>query len=117
MSIVEGDKIDMVLTDKEKTHAILVIADHLDWQEDEGEHLVLLQHKINAYIYFIESGQFEQNRPDLAGLPVSIRIAAKFPPSEEGMKFCRLIGKVVSEIESSLELEVPSSGVKMRFDD
>ena len=41
MSIAEGDKIDMVLTDKEKTHAILVIADHLDWQEDEGEHLVL----------------------------------------------------------------------------
>ena len=117
MSIAEGDKIDMVLTDKEKTHAILVIADHLDWQEDEGEHLVLLQHKLNAYIYFIESGQFGQSRPDLAGVPVSIRIAAKFPPSEGGMKFCRLVGKVVGEIGSSLELEVPSSGVKMRFDD
>jgi hypothetical protein len=117
MSIVEGDKIDMVLTDKKKTHAILVIADHLDWQEDEGEHLVLLQHKINAYIYFIESGQFEQSRPDLAGLPVIIQIAAKFPPSEEGMKLCRLFGKVVGEMGSSLELEVPSSGAKIRFDD
>ena len=117
MSIVEGDKIDMVVTDKEKTFAILVIADHLDWQEHEGEHLVLLQDKINAYIYFIESGQFEQNRPDLAGLPVTIQIAAKFPPSEEGMKFCRLAGKVVGEIGSSLELEVPSTGAKMRFDD
>jgi hypothetical protein len=43
MSIVEAGKIDMVLTDKEKTFVVLVIADHLDWkEEDEGEHLVLL---------------------------------------------------------------------------
>jgi hypothetical protein len=115
MSIVEGDKIDMVLTDKEKKYSILVIADHLDWQEDEGEHLVLLQNKLNAYIHFLESGQFEQNRPDLAGLPVAIRIAAKFPPSEEELKLLRLFAKNVADIGASLELEVPASGIKLKL--
>jgi hypothetical protein len=72
MSIVQGNKIDMVVTDKEKTRVALVIADHLDWEEDESEHLVLLQDKINAYLHFIESGQLKQSRPDLAGhLPLS----------------------------------------------
>ena len=115
MSIVEGNKIDMVVTDKEKTRVALVIADHLDWEEDESEHLVLLQDKINAYLHFIESGQLKQNRPDLAGLPVSIEVSGKYPLSEEATKFYRLIGKIVAEVGSSLELVLPSSGTRTQF--
>jgi hypothetical protein len=115
MSIVEGNKIDMVVTDKEKTRVALVIADHLDWEEDESEHLVLLQDKINAYLHFIESGQLKQNRPDLAGLPVSIQVSAKYPLSEEATKFYRLIGKIVAEVGTSLEVVLPLSGTRTQF--
>ena len=115
MSIVEGDKIDMVLTDKEKTYVVLVIADHLDWKEDEGEHLVLLQNKLNVYIHFLESGQFEQNRPDLVSLPVTIQVAAKFAPSEQGLALCRLFAKDAADVGASLEIEVPASGTRLKF--
>jgi hypothetical protein len=115
MSIDETDKIDLMLTDKEKTRVDLVISDHLDWDEDEGEHLVLLQDKINAYLHFIESGQLVRERPDLAGLPVVIRVSGKHPPSEEAAKFYRLAGKIVGEAGSSLELVLPLSGTKTQF--
>jgi hypothetical protein len=115
MSVDEGNKIDMVITDKAKTRVALVIADHLDWENDESEHLVLLQDKINAYLHFIESGQLNQNRPDLAGLPVSIEVSAKSPPSAEATKFYRLIGKIVAEVGSSLELVLPLSGTGTQF--
>ena len=115
MSIDETDKIDLMFTDKENTRVDLVISDHLDWEEEEGEHLLLLQDKINAYLHFIESGQLAQERPDLAGLPVLIRVSGKYPPSEEATKFYRLAGRVVAEAGSSLELVLPLSDTKMQF--
>jgi hypothetical protein len=115
MSIDEADKIDLMFTDKEKTRVDLVISDHLDWEEDEGEHLLLLQDKINSYLHFIESGQLTQERPDLAGLPVLIRVSGKYLPSEEATKFYRLAGRIVAEAGSALELVLPTSGTKMQF--
>jgi hypothetical protein len=116
MSVDETDKIDLLVTDREKTHVLLVIADHLDWEEfDEGYHLELLQDKINAYLHFIESDQLEKARPDLAGLPVIIRVDAKYPPSEEAEKFYRSVGPIVAEAGSSLELHLPLSDTTTRF--
>ncbi len=115
--IGESDKIDFVITDKEKTHVILVITDHLDWEEfDEGHHLELLQEKINTYLFYaVDSGQLAENRPDLIGLPVTISVAAKYAPSEEGLKSYRLAGKAVADAGCSLELEMPKSKTKVRF--
>jgi hypothetical protein len=48
-------------------------------------------------------------------LPVTISVAAKYPPSKEALKFYRLVGKVVADAGCSLELEMPKSGTKMRF--
>jgi hypothetical protein len=115
MSIDQTDKIDFLLTDKEKTQVILVISDHLDWEEDEGEHLLLLQDKLNAYLAFIESGQMTQERPDLADLPVVIQVSAKYPLSKEATKFYAMAGETVTEAGVALELELPSSGTKTRF--
>ncbi len=115
--IGESNKIDVVVADKEKTQVTLVITDHLDWEEfDEGFHLELLQEKINAYLFFaVDSDQLAENRPDLVDLPVTISVAAKYPPSEEALKFYRMVGKVVADAGCSLELEMPKSGTKMRF--
>ena len=36
----------------------MLLTDHLDW-ENEKDHLLLLQDKINAYIGFIQDKQYE----------------------------------------------------------
>ena len=116
MSVDETDKIDLLVTDREKTHVLLVIADHLDWEEfDEGHHLELLQDKINAYLDFVESGQLVEARPDLTGLPVIIRVDAKYPPSKKAEKFYRAVGPVATEVGVSLELHLPSADETTRF--
>jgi hypothetical protein len=116
MSVDETDKIDILVTDKEKTYVLLVIADHLDWDEfDEGHHLELLQDKINAYLHFVESGELVQRRPDLKGLPVTIQVDAKYPPSKKAVEFYRIAGPIVAEAGVSLQLHVPSTGTTTRF--
>src|SRR5690349_2361660 len=116
MAIDDLDKIDLLVTDEEKTFVRLVITDHLDWEElDQGHHLELLQDKINAYLHFVEDGQLAATRPDLKGVPVVIRVDAKYPPSEEATKFYRLAGPVAAEAGVSLELRAPPSGRTTRF--
>jgi hypothetical protein len=116
MSVDEPDKIDLLVTDKEKNHVLLVIADHLDWEEfDEGHHLELLQDKINAYLHFVEGGELVEMRPDLKGLPVIIQVDAKYPPSRKAVEFYRIAGPIVAEAGVSLQLHVPSSDTTTRF--
>lgn len=49
MSVVESNKIDAMGKSKEKKELSLLITDHLEW-ENEYEHLVILQDKINSYL-------------------------------------------------------------------
>ena len=86
MSIDELNKIDRIITYKENQYVVLLLSDHLDW-ENEGEHLALLQSKLNAYLDFIENGELGRHRPDLKEWPVTIRVAGKYPLSAEAAKF------------------------------
>jgi hypothetical protein len=106
MSIDETSKIDFWWRDKEKGLAVLAISDHLDWDQDEGEHLLLLQEKLNTYLHFIESGEMVKMKPDMAGLPVVIQILAKYPLSEQATTFYRLAEKTISGAGFSLEFEL-----------
>jgi hypothetical protein len=116
MSVDEPDKIDFLVTDSEKTYVLLIIADHLDWKEfDEGDHLELLQDKINAYLHFVEDGELVKVRPDLKGLPVTIQVDAKYPPSNKAVQFYRAAGPMVAKAGVSLQLHVPSSDTTTRF--
>jgi len=115
MAIDDIDKIDMLFKDKEG-HAVLVIADHLEWAEFEDRaHLVLLQAKINTYLEFIDSGQLAKERPDWKELPVVIQVDGIDEPNEKGLEFYRTAGKVVAEAGASLVLHVPDSGTTKRF--
>jgi hypothetical protein len=116
MSVDETDKIDILVTDEEKTYVLLVITDHLDWEEfDEGYHLELLQDKINAYLSFVESGELLKIRPDLKGLPVTIQVDAKYPASRKAVEFYRIAGPIVAKAGVSLQLHVPESDTTTRF--
>ena len=54
MSVVDTGEIDIwAIPDWDQSKVELVITDHLGWRpEEEMEHLVLLQEKINTYIAF-----------------------------------------------------------------
>ena len=110
MTVEEPKVIDISAFDKRKRHVYLVIADHLGWGEDEEEHhLLCLQAKINAYLYFIESGQLKEQLPDWAGFPITIKVVAKYVPRGEGTKFHKLVAKIVEDAGVTYELEVDRS--------
>jgi hypothetical protein len=67
VTVEHVDKIDFVTGEQKTGDMILTISDHLDWDEDEGEHLLVLQNKLNTYLEFIESGQIYAKVPQAVG--------------------------------------------------
>jgi hypothetical protein len=107
MSIDQRNVIDFLVHDKKDHHgAILVISDHLDWDQDVGAHLELLQDKLNHYIWFIESGKMVETMPDLKGLPVSIIVRGKYPLSGGARKYYELASQRAIELGFSLEFDL-----------
>ena len=97
--------------DRAKTKMILLIADHLDWKENEGEHLFLLQSKLNAYLDYIESGQLFATYLWAKGVPIIISVDGKYPLSAEAEKFYTTAKKIVADLGFSLEFtHSPSRG-------
>jgi hypothetical protein len=105
MSVDQTDKIDFLWKDEHRNCVMLTIADHLDWKEDQGEHLLLLQQKLNTYLYFIESGQLLKTKPEYKGLPVVVHVRAKYELGDEAAKFYSLAKKSASEVGVSLEFD------------
>ncbi|WP_316250199.1 DUF6572 domain-containing protein [Bacillus tropicus] len=65
MALHDTDKIDLVSMDNNNEDIVyLTIFDALDW-EDEEEHALLLQDKINTYLTFIENGEIYDTVPEL----------------------------------------------------
>jgi len=95
MTVEDTDKIDFVTGEPRSGVMVLTISDHLDWNENEGEHLLVLQGKLNTYLEFIESGQIYVKFPQAAGRKIVIQVMGKFPLSEEASKFYRLAGNAI----------------------
>lgn len=77
MSITNPRVIDFWAIPKRELHdLVLVITDHLEWggKAEQGEHLLLLQEKINTYIAFIESGEIYTEIPGALGKHPIIRV-------------------------------------------
>jgi hypothetical protein len=83
MSIDQTDAIDFATVDKASGDVWLTISDHLPWNENESDHLVLLQNKLNAYLRFIESGEIFKKVPDAKGRRIVINLVGKFPLSQK----------------------------------
>lgn len=111
MSIDQPAVIDFLWKDDKDNRAVLTISDHLDW-EDEGEHLILLQDKLNHYLEFIESGQLVKSKPEFKGLPVLIHVAAQHPLSEQAGRFYEMVKERVAELGFSLEFDLGGKLIK-----
>lgn len=87
MSIEQTQVVDFVSVDKDSGEIWLTISDHLPWDKDEGEHLDLLQRKLNAYLRFIESGELPKKYPNAIGREPVINLIGKYPLSKQATVF------------------------------
>ena len=111
MSIDQPAVIDFLWKDGPNNRAVLTISDHLDWEE-EGEHLLLLQDKLNHYLEFIESGQLVEAKPEFKGLPVLIHVAAQYPLSEHAARFYEMVKERVAELGFLLDFDLGGKLIK-----
>jgi hypothetical protein len=95
-TIEQKDKIDAIGIDKETEITILKIFDHLDWN-DELNHLLLLQEKINSYLSFMESGEIYEAYPDSQDRKLMIQIDFLEKPSENAIKFLDTVSKIMND--------------------
>ncbi|HEY2873963.1 MAG TPA: DUF6572 domain-containing protein [Reyranella sp.] len=106
MSIDQSNVIDFLVHDTERHHAVLIISDHLPWARGEGEHLKLLQDKLNHYIWFFESGKMVETMPELAELPLSIVVWAKYPLSDGAKRYYELAKRRALDLGFALEFDL-----------
>ena len=96
MSIIDKKTIDGAgLTDDKGI--ILLITDHLDWN-DEYQHLVLLQEKINVYITFLEEKQYEEIYKEVEIAYGVIEIHFLHNLTDNAKKFLQAVQNQVTEL-------------------
>ncbi|MEL7570772.1 MAG: DUF6572 domain-containing protein [Eubacteriaceae bacterium] len=96
MSVIDTNKIDGMGISKDGKKLILLITDHLDWN-NEYDHLSKLQEKINSYIGFLENKQYNEIYPDKEFSSYFIEVHFKYEISDNCSKFIKVISKQLLE--------------------
>jgi hypothetical protein len=109
MTIEQPNIIDFFSVEHGSGDVVLTISDHLVWDRNEGEHLILLQTKLNKYLHFIESGEIYERYPQVEGKNVVINLVSKYPLSEQASLFFKKASAAIGEAGFSLQLELPDS--------
>jgi hypothetical protein len=94
MSVEQTDVIDIVSLDKRSDRVFLTVSDHLPW---DGEHLLTLQEKLNAYLRFLESGEVYDHYPSAKGREFVIQVLAMYRPNEQAVAFFELAASSVAD--------------------
>lgn len=106
MSVENSQVIDAISINPQEV-VVLTISDHLEW-DDQNEHLIVLQNKINAYLEVIENGEIYESYPDAQDKSFQIGIAFKFSPNETAIEFLRRVKEVLSESGYELDYYIVS---------
>ena len=91
MTIEQTGVIDIISISADDTIANLIISDHLPWNENVRDHLLLLQEKINEYLEFVESGTLYEARPDLREKRLVLKVIAKYTLPIEAEDFYKAL--------------------------
>src|ERR1019366_9510213 len=97
MTIEDVAVVDIVSLDPVSGLIDLTICDHLGWECDEDDHLLLLQEKLNAYIRFVENGELIGKYPEAIGRGVVIDLRSLHPLSDKATQFFELARLTVRE--------------------
>lgn len=96
MSIDQTRTVDAIGIEKGSGAVVLTISDHLPWDE-QPEHLLLLQEKLNTYLAFVEGGEIYSVYPDAKGRSLLIDLVCKHPPTAYGVEFLNKISPIVAQ--------------------
>lgn len=107
MSVLDKDKVDGIALAGDKVIKLL-LTDHLDWEE-EYDHLLVFQEKINAYLAFCESGQYKEIYPDCEVKNVVFEIHFLYEPTQNGYKFLEQLPAQVGELCVTVKCVVSES--------
>lgn len=105
MSVADENKIDGIALSNSSNVLMLLISDHLDWENEYG-HLVQLQNKINSYIGFLETEQFRDIYPGQIFAAFCIEIHFKYQPTENCNKFIENVNRQISSKNISIEVVI-----------
>ncbi len=100
MTVKDINKVDFIGV--HDNFVSLVITDHLEWGENDDDHMYTIQEKVNSYMRFYESGELLEKFPNSKDKPVVIEVALKHEPNENGNWFF-----------SKLEPVLKDSGIKL----
>lgn len=103
MSVEQIDRIDCISTSPNGSIE-LTISDHLEWDEN-NEHLILLQDKINSYLNFVDSGQIFEEYPKSKNRNISIGLVVKFEPNEYALNFLQKCKSIMKELKIDFKWE------------
>jgi hypothetical protein len=87
LAIDKVDKIDSVWLAKDGSEVMVAVFDHLPWESNTEEHLLLLQEKLDTYLAFIESGQLIRMCPRAKTAPVAVEVAGLYDLSKDAKDF------------------------------
>lgn len=110
MSISNLKVIDGIGINKEQDAIMLLLCDHLSWDREDSlkhsDHLLLLQKKINAYVAFLESGQYKENYPKLEPKMAIIDIRFQYEIPDTCERFLQVVQDQIGELGIKIEAKV-----------
>ncbi|MEW6597336.1 MAG: DUF6572 domain-containing protein [Pseudomonadota bacterium] len=98
MSIEDENIIDKIGIDKVNGDVVLVISDHIMW-DDLDRHKLLLVKKINSYLYYIKSGNIFNKYPEYINKNIRIELVLKYFPPESGVKILNNLSNILREFD------------------
>jgi hypothetical protein len=94
MSLSEVKQVDAIGEDKKSGAIVVTLIDEMNWN-NENDHLMLLQEKINNYLSFVESGEIQTSYPSSVNKKVDINVVMQYEPSKNGITFLDKVKEIV----------------------
>ena len=88
----------------ESNVVVLTITDHLKW-DNENEHLLVLQDKINTYLGTIESHELYEKYPKAIDKNICIRIVSFHEPNYDGLIFLERVKEIIEKAGYGFEVK------------
>jgi hypothetical protein len=112
MSIEQQNTIDLVVPDPKTGKTVLVLYDFFEWYDDkdDGEHLLMLQEKMNTYLAFVEGGQLYRDWPEAVGGKIEFLVLAFYPLGVQAKRFYELATKTITDAGFSLRFKLSLPG-------
>lgn len=111
MAIDDVNVVDGLAVDSRNGVLFLLLTDHLQWGQEEDclsekDHLLLLQEKINAYVSFVESGQFKNNYPNVKIKSAVIEINFQYEITPNCQRFLQAVQNQVAQYGIEIQVHV-----------